>query len=172
MLFRSSQNFDTDVNNTNAHYLGSLSTGNYHNGYLTEVNFIDGYAYDPSYFGVTDPQTGVWVPIKYSGTYGTNGFYVNFKDNTSTTTIGYDYSGNGNNWTANNFSVSPGSGNDSLIDVPTPWLPYNTAGDIGGVVRGNYATWNAANPLLSVVDRKSTRLNSSHVSESRMPSSA
>jgi len=136
------QNFDTDVNNTNAHYVGSLSTSQYHNGYLTEVNFIDGQALTPSSFGMTDPVTGVWEPLKYSGTYGTNGFYLNFKDATSTTTLGLDYSGNSNTWTTNNFSVTAGSGNDSLTDVPTPWIPYNTTGDVGGVIRGNYATLN------------------------------
>jgi hypothetical protein len=111
-------------------------------GYMTEINFIDGQALTPSSFGMTDPVTGVWEPLKYSGTYGTNGFYLNFKDATSTTTLGYDYSGNANNWTTNNFSVTAGVGNDSLTDVPTPWVAYNTTGDVGGVVRGNYATLN------------------------------
>jgi hypothetical protein len=95
---------------------------------------------------MTNPQTGQWIPLKYSGTYGTNGFYLNFKDATSTTTLGYDYSGNANNWTTNNFSVTAGAGNDSLTDVPTPWFAYNTTGDVGGVFRGNYCT---LNPLIS-----------------------
>jgi len=107
-----------------------------------EINFIDGQALTPSSFGMTDPVTGVWEPLKYSGTYGTNGFYLNFKDATSTTTLGLDYSGNSNTWTTNNFSVTAGAGNDSLTDVPTPWIVYNTTGDVGGVVRGNYCTLN------------------------------
>ena len=110
--------------------------------YLAETYFIDGQALTPSSFGMTDPVTGVWEPLKYSGTYGTNGFYLNFKDATSTTTLGLDYSGNSNTWTTNNFSVTAGSGNDSMTDVPTPWIVYNTTGDVGGVVRGNYATLN------------------------------
>ena len=37
--------------------------------------------------------------------YGTNGFYLNFSDNSTTaTTLGKDSSGNGNNYTKN-FSV-------------------------------------------------------------------
>jgi hypothetical protein len=112
------------------------------NGYMTELYHVDGQALTPSSFGMTDPITGVWEPLKYSGAYGTNGFYLNFKDATSTTTLGYDYSGNANNWTTNNFSVTAGAGNDSLTDVPTPWVAFNTTGDVGGVVRGNYATWN------------------------------
>jgi hypothetical protein len=146
------QNTDMDINNTVRHNLGrfqnaNVGAGSYLDGYLTEVNFIDGQALTPSSFGMTDPVTGVWEPLKYSGTYGTNGFYLNFKDATSTTTLGLDYSGNSNTWTTNNFSVTAGSGNDSLTDVPTPWIVYNTTGDVGGVVRGNYATLNPISTL-------------------------
>jgi hypothetical protein len=141
------QNTDTDWNNTVAHNIGRQASlaNSYYSGYLTEINFVDGQALTPSDFGLTNPQTGQWIPKKYTGTYGTNGFYLNFKDATSTTTLGYDYSGNANNWTTNNFSVTAGSGNDSLTDVPTPWVAYNTTGDVGGVVRGNYCTLNPLN---------------------------
>jgi hypothetical protein len=141
------QNLDTAVNSTVAHNIGrnSWAASNYFDGYMTEMYLIDGQALTPSSFGMTDPQTGVWEPIRYTGTYGTNGFYLNFKDATSTTTLGNDYSGNSNNWTTNNFSVTAGAGNDSLTDVPTPWIAYNTTGDVGGVVRGNYATFNPLN---------------------------
>ena len=53
--------------------------------------------------------------------------------------LGSDFSGNGNYWTPNNFSVTAGAGNDSLVDTPTN---YGTDTGIGGEVRGNYATWN------------------------------
>jgi hypothetical protein len=101
------QNAELLINTTSEHRIGADVLGNegYLGGYLTEVNFIDGQALDPTSFGMTNPQTGQWIPLKYSGTYGTNGFYLNFKDATSTTTLGLDYSGNANNWTANNFSV-------------------------------------------------------------------
>ena len=98
-----------------------LNNGNYFGGYLAEFNFIDGQQYDPSYFGETNVLTGQWNPKKYTGGYGTNGFYLNFSDNSGTTatTLGKDSSGNGNNYTPNNFSVSAGAGNDSLEDSPT-----------------------------------------------------
>jgi len=135
------QNTDLAINSTIEHNVGKYAeTGNFVDGYMTEINFIDGQALTPSDFGLADPATGVWVPKKYTGTYGTNGFYLNFKDNSNTTTIGYDYSGNGNNWNANNFSVTAGAGNDSLTDVPTLWIGYSSGGDTGGVVRGNYCT--------------------------------
>jgi len=137
------QNLDSYINNNIATYLGSYNnagTGiNFpFSGYLTEVNFIDGQALDPSYFGETDTITDVWKPKKYAGTYGTNGFFLNFKDNSDITasTLGKDYSGNGNNWTPSAaFSVTAGSGNDSMIDTPTLYAD-------GGNGRGNYATLN------------------------------
>jgi hypothetical protein len=133
-----SLNEDLPINAAAAHDIGRA---NFFNGYMTDVNFIDGQALTPSSFGQTNAQTGVWEPVAYSGSYGTNGFYLNFSDNSNTTaaTLGKDYSGNGNNWTPNNFSVSAGAGNDSLVDTPTP---YGVDTGAGGNVRGNYATWN------------------------------
>ena len=107
----------------------------YFDGYLAEVNFIDGQALTPSSFGQTDAVTGVWQPKKYAGTYGTNGFYLPFSDNTSATTLAYDKSGNSNNWTPNNISTTAGATYDSMTDVPT--LTSATA--------ANYCTWNPLN---------------------------
>ena len=91
------------------------------NGYIAEANFIDGQYLDHTNFTETDADTGELKPIKYSGTYGNNGWYCNFGDNSNTTasTLGKDSSGNGNNFTPNNFSVSSGNGNDSVEDTPT-----------------------------------------------------
>jgi hypothetical protein len=136
------QNTVSVLNTTNETRVGSyLGSSISFDGYMTEVNFIDGLALTPSSFGFTDAQTGVWGPSRYVGVYGTNGFYLNFSDNSNTTatTLGKDYSPNGNNWTPNNFSVSAGAGNDSLVDVPTNW---GVDTGVGGTVRGNYATWN------------------------------
>lgn len=115
------QNFDLAVNSAVSHYIGCYYSGPslLFDGYLAEVNFIDGQALTPSSFGQTDPVTGVWTPKKYTGTYGTNGFYLDFKDNTSATTLAYDKSGNGNNWTPNNISTTAGATYDSMTDVPT-----------------------------------------------------
>jgi hypothetical protein len=138
-----SQNLNGYINSTVAHGIGSFppALGSYFDGYQTECYLIDGQALTPSSFGATNTNTGVWGPKAYTGTYGTNGFYLKFSDNSNTTaaTLGKDYSGNGNNWTPNNFSVTAGSGNDSLVDIPTP---YGTDNGVGGTVRGNYCTWN------------------------------
>ena len=126
--------------------LGSIGTGSFLSAYMTEVNFVDGQQLAATSFGATSTTTGIWSPIQYTGTYGTNGFYVNFSDNSNTTaaTLGKDYSGNGNNWTPNNFSVTAGAGNDSLVDSPTS---YGTDTGVGGTVRGNYATFNSVDAL-------------------------
>ena len=73
------QNLQTYYNSTTAHALGRLfdgATAYYYDGYMTEVNFIDGQALTPNYFGATNPSTGAWQPATYRGTYGTNGFYL------------------------------------------------------------------------------------------------
>lgn len=157
-----SQNYNTLINSVVAHNLGRSGTDgsswNYADGYLTEVNFIDGQALDPSYFGFTD-STGIWQPSSYTGTYGTNGFYLNFSDNSSNTatTIGKDYSGNGNNWTPNNISVTAGVTYDSMLDVPVNYAD-------GGNGRGNYAVLNplavtASNGTLSAGNLNVTTIN-------------
>jgi hypothetical protein len=115
------QNTDYQVNNNVPQYIGRFSQSGavYYDGYLTEINFVDGQALTPSSFGSFSGTGGVWQPIKYTGTYGTNGFYLKFTDTTSTTTLCYDYSGNGNNWTPNNISLTGGTTYDSMTDVPT-----------------------------------------------------
>jgi len=92
---------------------------NYFDGYLTEINFIDGQALTPSSFGTTNATTGVWQPAKYTGTYGTNGFYLNFSSNSTSAALGTDFSGNSNTWTVNNVSVTAGVTYDSMVDSPT-----------------------------------------------------
>jgi hypothetical protein len=138
------QNTDLTINNNVLTTIAYTTTANNFNGYMTEVNFIDGQALTPSSFGEYNADTGVWQPKRYGGSYGTNGFYLNFSNNSNTTaaTLGADYSGNGNNWTPNNFSVSAGAGNDSLVDVPTNW---GVDTGVGGTVRGNYCTLNPLN---------------------------
>jgi len=102
---------------TSANANNSVGAGwggfDYFDGYLTEVNFVDGQVLTPSDFGEYNEDTGVWKPKKYTGTYGTNGFYLKGR--------GTDNSGNGNNWTENNFNTSNSALTtyDIMTDVPT-----------------------------------------------------
>jgi hypothetical protein len=115
------QNTNTLVDGALPHYIGvdaNNGLNSYYDGYLTEVNFIDGQALTPSSFGAYSIYNQ-WLPKKYADTYGTNGFYLPFTNNASTITLGYDFSPQGNNWTTNNISVTAGSTYDSMTDVPT-----------------------------------------------------
>jgi len=111
-------------------------------GYMAEVNFIDGQALTPSSFGETDTTTGSWKPKAYTSTYGTNGFYLKFSDIATTSGsnagLGKDFSGNANYWTTNNISVTAGTTYDAMIDSPT----------LTSATVANYAT---LNPLQSSV---------------------
>jgi len=135
-----SLNDETSVSNTVEHRLGATS-----NCYLADIHFIDGQALTPSSFTETSATTGQLIPKAYSGSFGTNGFWLKFSDNSNNTasTLGKDYSGNSNNWSPTNLSVTAGAGNDSLVDTPTS---YGTDTGAGGEVRGNYCT---INPLTS-----------------------
>jgi len=136
------QNFDTSINTTNLHYIGASGNANeYLDGYLADVHFIDGQALDPTSFTEVSATTGQLIPKQYTGSFGTNGFWLKFSDNSAATatTLGKDYSGNSNNFTPNNLSVTAGAGNDSLVDTPTS---YGTDDGLGGSVRGNYCTLN------------------------------
>ena len=134
-------NTDLGINSTQAHYIGTgpNSLSNYLNAYLADLHLIDGQQLDPSSFTTTDLTTGQLIPKAYTGSYGTNGFKLNFSDNSTTAALGTDSSGAGNTWTTNNFSVTAGVNNDSLTDTPTS---YGTDTGVGGSVRGNYATLN------------------------------
>ena len=111
------QNKDFNINNTSYETRfgvlndnGSLTS--YFDGYLAEVNFVDGTNPAVSTFGVTDTSTGRWIPKALTGiTYGTNGFRLQFG---SSSALGDDTSGN-----TNDFSVSNLVAGDQTTDSPT-----------------------------------------------------
>ena len=127
-----SVNADLAFNNNVAHAVGAdiPNTGarNFFDGYLSDVNFIDGQALTPTSFG--EFKNGVWIPIDTSGlTFGTNGFRLQFKETgvgtASSSTIGADTSGNTNHFTSSGIVAS---------DCAMPDSPEN-----------NFATLNALN---------------------------
>ena len=95
--------------------IGCLAIGSsaalFFDGYVSETYFIDGQQLTPTSFGETDTDTGIWKPKAFSGTYGTNGFYLQFKNSAS---LGTDSSGNGNTFTVNNLTSI-----DQTTDTPT-----------------------------------------------------
>ena len=100
------QNLDLEINTANAHNIAGAGGSEYFSGYLADVHFIDGQALNSTSFGEFSATTGVWMPKAYSGgSYGTNGFHLDFSNNASAAALGTDTSGNGNTWTVNNISV-------------------------------------------------------------------
>ena len=89
----------------------SYGGANDFDGYLAEFYYIDGQQLDATSFGETDEDTGIWKPIKYTGTYGTYDFYLDFENSGS---LGADVSGNGNDFTVNNLTSV-----DQSTDTPT-----------------------------------------------------
>jgi len=106
------ENTNGRINDSTAsHKIGLIDAayaGGWSDKYLADVHFIDGQALDPTYFGETSNNYGQWIPKKYAGTYGTNGFFLDFEDN-----YYEDKSGNGNDWTANNLAST-----DVVDDTP------------------------------------------------------
>jgi hypothetical protein len=99
---------------------------------MSEFYLIDGQALTPSSFGETDFDTGIWKPKAYTGTYGTNGFYLQFKNSAS---LGTDSSGNGNTFTVNNLTSV-----DQSTDTPT-----NNFCTLNAVQTPTYATLSEGN---------------------------
>ena len=103
------QNQDLYGNENNTHYLGRRGGTNtmHMDGYLAEVHFVDGTAVAVGSFGETN-DNGVWVPIEYTGSYGTNGFYLQFKEtgtSANSSGMGADTSGNDNHFTPTNLAA-------------------------------------------------------------------
>jgi len=124
---------ETYINSTTTHYINNDAHWGAGDYYYAETYFIDGQAYNPTYFAETNSTTGQWVPKEYTSGFSGNSFYCNYSDNSgnTSTTIGKDSSGLGNNITPFNVSVSSGTGNDSMKDTPT----------------NNFATFNAGLPI-------------------------
>jgi hypothetical protein len=126
-----SLNADLEINNNIAHNIGNRPLESfYFDGYLAETNFIDGQALTADDFGQIDATTGEWSPKRYSGTYGTNGFYLPFDGNSN------DDSGNGNNWTENNLAST-----DYMLDTPTNnFAVFNALSNTSILSEGNLKT--------------------------------
>lgn len=84
--------------------------GSNYDGYMAEMHFIDGSQLDPSSFGSTNSK-GIWIPIEYEGSYGTNGWHIDGRDASD---LGDDESGNGNDWATTGLAT-----HDQMADTPT-----------------------------------------------------
>ena len=127
-----------DINNNVAHSISKSPAGvEYMDGYLSEIHFVDGSALTPSSFAETD-DNGVWVPKEYTGSYGDNGFYLQFKEtgtSADASGIGADTSGN-----TNHFAVSNLAATEITTDTP----------------QNNFATLNPLNSLVHTLSEGNT----------------
>jgi len=124
-------------------YIGRRDSGLYFDGLVAEIIILVGQALPASSFGQTDAATGVWVPKKFSGAFGSLDRYYKFADASAATAaaIGKDSSGNGLNATPSGISVTSGVTFDQMLDTPTNnyavWSPIDR-GDTGlDVTNGN-----------------------------------
>ena len=141
------EDYEGDFNNTaDEHMIGNGHHGNYFDGYLADFYFIDGTQYAASTFGETN-DNGVWVPIKASPTFGTNGFFMEFQQtgtSANASGMGADTSGNDNHLTPTNLTAE-----DVTTDTPTNNFctlnPLNPTESNASFSEGNLRFTNALN---------------------------
>ena len=80
-----------------------------YDGLISDIMMIDGQALAPTAFAETNDD-GVWIPKAYTGSYGTNGFYIT---GATASDLGEDFSGNNNDFTSTGLST------DQVTDTPT-----------------------------------------------------
>lgn len=99
------------VSNTIAHEIGRFArvAGQFYDGYLAEFHFIDGTQKDADDFGERGDY-GEWKPIEYTGSHGTQGYYLDFSNSAA---LGDDAAG------SNDFSYSGLAAHDQMLDSPT-----------------------------------------------------
>ena len=86
------------------------------NGYMADVHLIAGQTLAASEFGETN-DNGVWIPKKYLGTFGDNGFKLEFQQtgtSQNSSGMGADTSGEDNH-----LAVTGLSSIDVTVDTPT-----------------------------------------------------
>ena len=117
------QNTDLTWNLNATHYFGVFhQSSGFVSGYYAEIINVDGTSLAPTAFGETNSDTGIWVPIDASPTYGTNGFKLEFKSSGS---LGTDTSGNSHTFILGSIVAA-----NQATDTPTnnfcTWLSDGT----------------------------------------------
>jgi hypothetical protein len=135
------QNDNYAFNNNVVHSVGSnTSAGSYFDGLMASTYFIDGQALTPSSFGEIDATTGIWKFKSYSGSYGTNGFFLKYENSAS---LGLDSSGNGNNFTVNGTPTQ-------TVDTPSNvFATWNPLGNSSGTYSNGNLTRSGGNDTIS-----------------------
>ena len=159
-----SEDDDLGINQSGElHTIGEQADGsNPFDGYMSEVHFIDGTQHAASSFGEFDEDSGIWKPKKYTGSYGTNGFFLEFQQTGSSANasgFGADTSGNGNHLGINGFGTFQ-------VTSDTPTNNFCTLSSIGPGLTTSSAS--VANESLSVGNTGLTGYDGSSTVESTM----
>ena len=140
-----SLNYDSNWNiadSSTSHRVGTSGDtgGNLYqpfSGYISDFHFIDGSAVASTNFG--ELKNGVWIPKKYSGSYGYGGYHLEFKQtgtSADASGIGADTSGNNLHFTVTNYVAS-----DSNI----PDSPENNFATINSLFKKSNMTYSEGN---------------------------
>jgi hypothetical protein len=139
---------DLPVNNTQAYQIGRRMINNdrYMDAYIADFHLIDGTAVSDT--SRTNPSTGateyvidefgefkngVWIPKPYTGSFGTNGFRLEFKEigtSANSSGIGADTSGNTHHFTPVNMVASDSNLSDSPENNFCTWNTLNKGANI------------------------------------------
>ena len=118
----------------------------YHNGYIAQFYNIDGAVVAPTEFAQVG-SSGHWIPKTYTGSYGNNGWLLEFKQtgtgSGATNTVGADTSGNTNHWDSSGIAAE-----DVTIDSPTQNFSVmnpNRYSAIGSFSEGNLKVTTSTN---------------------------
>ena len=136
-----SQNINSRINGTaQTVFLGTFSgSGDYFDGSMTHLHWIDGTAYDASTFGQTDSTSGIWKPkTSPSVTYGTNGFFLKFENSGN---LDLDSSGNNLSFTTSGTITQTEDTPSNNFATLNPLYPYTSTGAFtnGNTAPSDYA---------------------------------
>ena len=138
---------NTEVSDgSSQHHIGACNNGGlaYFDGQLADIHFLDGTEVG-STNDILDEfveiKRGICIPKKYTGSYGTRGYHLEFKQTgtgtASASTVGADTSGNGEHYTSSGLSSH---------DANLPDCPENNFATLNRLIKPHDAlTFNQGN---------------------------
>ena len=146
--FNTLDSYNTPPGQNDAHFwfdtgremrVGGVGSGDC---YYADYHYVDGQALQPESFGEIDEDSGIWKPKEYTGTYGNNGFHLEFKQtgtSANASGIGADTSGNGHHMTltgvdATNIAEDTPTNNFCLWDSNETL--FSSSADDSPVIKG------------------------------------
>ena len=123
-----SQNYDFFINDAPYEQMVGYNGYQYFDGLMSQVYLVDGQQLDPTSFGFTDPLTNTWSVKKYTGTFGTCGFYLPLD---GTAPAHMDLSPNNQK-----FFIVGGCGGSAPMDKATGAFPVAAVNTAGAIMNG------------------------------------